>query len=454
MTTEKYYDDQDEIPKNEPLQKVTTDYREPSESSSSSSRVSSPRNDEDDPGLPVLFGLSHHTQHIQRHSSCYRPREGSPMGDNTIMADKLDDPPPVGETPTAESMPQSDTQADDHGQKNSVDSAIDLSMDATNLKGDHSGSETSTQELATRSRADSTQADASVASKANQPTNGNRKSPLRVETASSNAEAPQPHSERDSISASPTLSKHVLPSADVHGQSLAPFEPLSPSTSSPKAERLPSIHQITSSLTELAEAATQEIPRQQQGFSHHHSQSFGSAMAQSPILSAHLYPVSAQTSPQAYYPAVIMARSPTSTIGDNYYASSPAYAHYGPYSHRRASMVDGVPPIMPKIPTASSSGDSYSGYPSSGTEGYSTNHTTPIDISQTAEHTPRPMLPPPPDMPGMHSLQIIPPPIMIPGPYKCDVPNCTAGTFQTQYLLKYAHQMAYSVRSHQLIYHL
>jgi hypothetical protein len=93
-------------------------------------------------------------------------------------------------------------------------------------------------------------------------------------------------------------------------------------------------------------------------------------------------------------------------------------------------MTEGVPPVMPRLPTGSSSGDSYGGYPSSGTEGYSTNHTTPIDIM---EHTPRPMLPPPP---GMHAQPIQPPPIMIPGPYKCDVPNCTAGTFQTQYLLK------------------
>jgi hypothetical protein len=98
--------------------------------------------------------------------------------------------------------------------------------------------------------------------------------------------APHTHQERDSISASPTgptLSKHVLPLAEAHGQSLAPSEPSSPSTSSPKAKRLPSIHEITSALTELAEAATQEISRQQQGLAHHHSQSFGSAILQSPL---------------------------------------------------------------------------------------------------------------------------------------------------------------------------
>ena len=107
---------------------------------------------------------------------------------------------------------------------------------------------------------------------------------------------------------------------------------------------------------------------------------------------------------------------------------------YGAYNHRCASAADGVPPLVPNLPTASSSGDSYGGYLSSSTEGYSTNHTTPIDVGQVSESTPRPMLPPPP---GMHSMSQLPPaPIMIPGPYKCDVPNCTAGTFQTQYLLK------------------
>lgn len=51
-------------------------------------------------------------------------------------------------------------------------------------------------------------------------------------------------------------SRSAIPSADTHGQSLAPFEPLSP-----RVERLPSIHQLTGSLTELAEAAIKEIPQ-------------------------------------------------------------------------------------------------------------------------------------------------------------------------------------------------
>jgi hypothetical protein len=363
------------------------------------------------------------------------------MSENTSMTDKGDDSPPAGRSPAMHGRTNSGSQIDDHGPKNSVDSAVDLSIIAKTSEQNYTESAAPPRDLATRPRADSTQADVLMAPKVTQSTRLGLESPLKIRTTEPDLATAQSHRERDSISTSPTLSKHVMPVADGHGQSLAPFEPPSPSTSSPKAERLPSIHQLTSSLTELAEAATQEIPRQQQGFSHQHSQSFGSAMAQSPILSGHAYPASIHTSPQAYYPAVIMGRSPTSTIGaESHYTSPSVYPSYVTYTHRRASMTDGVPPIMPRLPTASSSGDSYGGYPSSGTEGYSTNHTTPIDISQSLEHTPRPMLPPPP---GMHALPIPPPPIMIPGPYKCDVPNCTAGTFQTQYLLKYVQSSAY-----------
>lgn len=450
MQTSDFYEDQEGLPRNEELQKIIPDHREPSESSSSTSRASSPRDDLEDPGLPVLFGslLHHHTQ-LRLHTT--QSSEIRVMSESKIMLDQVDEPPPVGKIPAAQDIPQNETKADETGLKTSVDSAVDLSVIVHTPERDSSRSASASsvpRDLATRPRADSTQADALMSAKEAQSARVGLESPLKIRTTDPKAAMPQPNQRRDSISTSPTLSKHVMPTADVHGENLAPFEPPSSSTSSPKAERLPSIHQITSSLTELAEAATQEIPRQQQGFSHHHSQSFGSAMSQSPILSAHAYPASTQTSPQAYYPALVIGRSPTSTIGgESHYASPPVYSPYGTYSHRRASMPDGVPPVMPRLPTASSSGDSYGGYPSSGTEGYSTSHTTPIDISQNMEHTPRPMLPPPP---GMHALPIPPPPIMIPGPYKCDVPNCTAGTFQTQYLLKYARYNASRAYNHPL----
>ena len=427
MPESEYYEEEDELPKNERLHAILPAYREPSESTSASSRASSPRDDKEDPGLPVLFASQFQ---LRTHLSTTQPSENQVIIERKTMVDQADDPPPVGRTAAAPDLPHEGTKQDEQGLNASVDSAVDLS--AISEPPDRDSSSSAPRVLATRLRTDSMQADVLMAAKETQPAQIRLESPLKIRTTEPKVATSQSQQRRDSISTSPTLSKHVMPASDVHGENLAPFEPPSPSTSSPKVERLPSIQHITSSLTELAEAATQEIPRQQQGFSHHHSQSFGSAMSQSPVLSGHPYPASIQTSPQAYYPALVIGRSPTSTVGaESQYASPPVYLPYGAYSHPRASMTDGVPPVMPRLPTGSSSGDSYGGYPSPGTEGYSTNHTTPVDIM---EHTPRPMLPPPP---GMHTRPIPSPPIMIPGPYKCDVPNCTAGTFQTQYLLKY-----------------
>lgn len=422
MTAAECYSDQHGLPRNEELLKVTFDFHDSSESSHQTSTSSSPQDFPEDPGLRALIDLPDLRLHIQS------PRS-SKSNRGVKMAEQPDEPPPSGESPAEQLTAQLESaiKTDDHGSKSSIDSGVGL--DVSELVSDKEDPDQllPTKELATRTRSDSMQ---HTEQPATRPDPGLS---LRITTSNSSTCASSSHEKDDSICASPTLSKHVIPSADVHGESLAPFEPLSPSTSSPKAERLPSIHQITSSLTELAEAATQEMPRQQQSLSHHHSHSFGSATSQSPVLSNRPYPTAVQTSPQAYYPAML-ARSPTSTLGESQYASPPAYPPYGAYNHRRASAADGVPPLMPNLPTASSSGDSYTGYLSSSTEGYSTNHTTPIDVGQALESTPRPMLPPPP---GMHAVSQLPPaPIMIPGPYKCDVPNCTAGTFQTQYLLK------------------
>jgi hypothetical protein len=419
MTAAECYSDQHGLPKNEELQKITTGFRGSSESSRQTSTSSSPQDFPVDPGLGVLIGLPEQNLRLHRSSNANRIPN---------MAEQQDEPPPSSESPAEQltSQLESSLKSDEHASKSSIDSGVGL--DVSDLVSDKEHpDQVPTKELATRTRSDSMQ-------QTEQPsTRSDLGLSLRITTSNSSAGASSSHEKDDSICASPTLSKHVIPSADVHGESLAPFEPLSPSTSSPKAERLPSIHQITNSLTELAEAATQEMPRQQQNLSHHHSHSFGSATSQSPNLSNKPYPIAIQTSPQAYYPTML-ARSPASTLGESQYASPPAYPSYGAYNHRRASAADGVPPLMPNLPTASSSGDSYGGYLSSSTEGYSTNHTTPIDVGQVSENTPRPMLPPPP---GMHAMsQPLPAPIMIPGPYKCDVPNCTAGTFQTQYLLK------------------
>lgn len=437
MPSVEYYGDQDYALEEEELQKITTERHESVETTDSPLTLSSTESYPEDPGLGVLVGTPN--QHLRLHrlrSSTNRHTRASSV---TTMAEQPDEPPPSEEASTGREATRIAPELVDQDPKSSVDSAVDLSTDA--LEGDENpiNEATNIKQLVTRTRTDSMQVDAAIPPQDVPFTRSELGSPLRIRTSESNAAVPHGLEERDSISASPTLSKHVIqPTADANGQSLPPLQPPSPTSNSPKAERLPSIHQITSSLTELAEAATQELPRHQQGIAHHHSQSFGSATSQSPNFATHPYPASIQTSPQAYYAPPIMARSPTSTLGESKYASPPAYPLYGPYSHRRASMADGVPPLMPNLPTASSSGDSYGGYPSSGTEGYSTSHTTPVDIGQVSEGTPRPMLPPPPGMPTLvPPQQPLPAPILVPGPYKCDVPNCTAGTFQTQYLLKY-----------------
>jgi hypothetical protein len=423
MTAVECYSDQHDLPRNEELQKITTSFQDSSESSRRTSASSPPQDFPEDPGLSVLVGPQDQRLRLHKHA------RSSQTDRTAMMAEQQDEPPPSGGFLAEQliSPLESATKSDPHASKSSsIDSGVGLDVSDLVLDKQHPDEVLSTKELATRTRSDSMQ-------HAELPSmRSDLGSALRITTSNSSAGASSSYEKDDSICASPTLSKHVIPSADVNGESLAPFEPLSPSTSSPKAERLPSIHQITSSLTELAEAATQEMPREQQNLAHHHSHSFGSATSQSPVLQHRPYPIAIQASPQAYYPPTMLARSPTSTIGESQYASPPGYASY--YSHRRASAADGVPPLMPSLPTASSSGDSYGGYLSSSTEGYSTNHTTPIDIGQASESTPRPMLPPPP---GMHAMsQPLPAPIMVPGPYKCDVPGCTAGTFQTQYLLK------------------
>lgn len=203
---------------------------------------------------------------------------------------------------------------------------------------------------------------------------------------------------------------------------LKPLEPATPSQesaiASPSArERLPSISQLTQQLTThslpaLAEAATQQEAR----YSHHHSHSYSSAGAQSPILNQH------QPSPSSFaaFPAGT-ARSPTSATGDTPYFQPPGlYAPYTFYGHGRVSAAaeQGMP-LPPSLPSASSSGDS-GGAADSNIEGYSTAHTTPIDSAQSLDAIPR------------ATANMLPPPT---GGYKCTYEGCTAPLFQTQYLL-------------------
>lgn len=198
----------------------------------------------------------------------------------------------------------------------------------------------------------------------------------------------------DTIAASPTLWMHVIPVSEGAAGTLPALQSNSPTkdgpATSPKAEKLPSVRQITmgDSLNELAEAATQQDPRGQPYIHHHHhSHSLGSTTSQSPMLPYQPYP-SAQTSPSSHYP--INARSPTSAVSDHYYGSPPQYPNSAYFTARRSSAAAASTPNVPALlPSASSSGESH-GPANSSIDGYtpSTSHTTPVDPASLPDGTP------------------------------------------------------------------
>lgn len=415
------YEDEDYLPKDEELKAIVSS---PQERDSRSTTITAdsgspePEPNLTDPGLKVLFSNS-------SLNNAELLRNPQPSADFEMIDQEGDARPPsedVLQRPGISTV-QGPEAAVAH---TPVDSAVELKHVKANTRDPHglaADPSNVSAELVTRSkvdRVDSANTNGSTSPTKHPFTKPAIKSPLKVNTS------PQPITE-DSIRDPPTLSKHTLPAAEENDVSMPPYEPTSPSVASPN--KLPSFRQLTGSLTELAEAATAEM-RPQQTYSHNHSRSFGSTTSQSPIPSHHPYPQSIQPSPQAYYPPSVSARSPTSTISESqHYGSPPAYVYNGVFSHRRPSIAHDTPPALPpSLPSASSSGESH-GYPGSSTDGYSTNHTTPID--HMPDGTPRPVV----------MLQMLPPlngvpQMMVPGPFQCDVPGCNAGTFQTQYLLR------------------
>ena len=266
-----------------------------------------------------------------------------------------------------------------------------------------------------------------------QPRSGRNSPSLKLQTRV------VPKSE-DTIATSPTLSKHVITTTEYRPETLPAFQHNSPTREgnahSPQGEKLPPIHQVVppqlDPLGELAEAATQRDPR----YAHHHSHSFGSTTSQSPMMPYNHYTSNSQASPSSQHHS---NRSPNSAFSDPY-GSPNQYSHpVAYYAHRRSSATtDQHPPPTPSLPSGSSSGESH-GPPSSSADGYSTSHTTPIDLP---DGPPRPILPPPPGMA----------PVVIPAGFKCDYPGCTAPPFQTQYLLRCALPMLLTVNA--LLIHL
>ncbi|KAI7500145.1 hypothetical protein KC367_g3853 [Hortaea werneckii] len=268
--------------------------------------------------------------------------------------------------------------------------------------------------------------------------------PLHAQTSCS--ETPVPGAVHGSA-ISPTVDKHFIstgqPTVDTLPAVQTVPKPDQGESHSPRKERLPSFSQFTGQLNELAEAAATREP--QQPFGHRHSQSFGSATSQSSAV-AYSTPAfarrpSIQTSPVSNYAQSI--RSPTNTVNDNsqaVYGSPQQYAAPLAYfSHRRLSNThDGVTSIYPaSLPSAGTSSSESHGHPGSSTDGYSTTHTTPIDQPPTIDGNPRPILPPPPGMPGTIMMG-----------FKCDYSGCTAPPFQTQYLLTSHKNVHSSSRPH------
>ncbi|KAK3675317.1 hypothetical protein LTR78_004827 [Recurvomyces mirabilis] len=269
------------------------------------------------------------------------------------------------------------------------------------------------------------------------------RSPLRLQTPGNSSQtAPALPEKDDSIAASPTLCKHVIhPGQGTHDtlpavQATSPTQ--GPESATSPITTLPSIHELTGQLGSLAEAAAIHSPRPPPPASHHRTHSFASTTVHSPSAPYHAFTNNMQTSPAAPYAYAGAARSPTSTISDMTQTvyGSPTAAHYSPrayFAGRRSSVGvadDPAPYSMPpSLPSASSSGESY-GHASSGTEGYSTAHTTPIDPASMQDggntRTMPIHLPPPNAMAHNPAMMMS---------FKCDYVGCTAQSFQTQYLL-------------------
>ncbi len=319
----------------------------------------------------------------------------------------------------------------------SVLDARDLAAKATaavRAQEDASISREDSHQLDAESRHDSAQDKVPQLSHEQKQRLSGRTSPsLRLQT--SRAIPSRDYVAADTITTSPTLRKHIITTAEGNFGTLPAYYAGSPTrdgiTSSPHGEKLPGLHQVIAGqlrpldvrpLDELAEVATQHDPRIG---GRHHSRSFGSTTAPSPLLPYH-YGNTSQPSAPPYY-ARSSALSPTSTISDQLYMSpTTQYPGAAYYADRRSNTSGDIHPPMlrPSLPSASSSAESYATTGSS-VDDYSTAQTTP---SEGPESTPRPILPPPPGMP-QSAL------VMGPG-FMCDYPGCTAAPFQTQYLLR------------------
>ncbi|KAK5171785.1 uncharacterized protein LTR77_003421 [Saxophila tyrrhenica] len=268
-----------------------------------------------------------------------------------------------------------------------------------------------------------------------QQLSGRHSPSLRLQTS-------RDHFPSETITTSPTLSKHIITTAEANFGTLPAYHASFPTkdgtTTSPQSEKLPGLQQVIHGqlrpgrpLEELAEVATAQDPRVPM---RQHSQSFGSTTAPSPMMSYH-YGSAAYTAASPYYPRG-SARSPTSTISDQMYMSPTQWPGAAYYNDRRSEPSGEMhPPMMPPSLPSASSGESHA-TTSSSIDDYSTAQTTPGEGPESM----RPILPPPP---GMAQSAF-----MVGQGFTCDYPGCTAAPFQTQYLLSSHRNVHSQVRNH------
>ena len=403
-----------------------------SETSQSTAPAADPEGKQGDPGTTVLIenlGPNNTELHFA-HRIVSSSRQSVSESSDTAMTD----PPEAAE---ATEGPDISSGAESSVHPNGASSKAELEQQSASTDGvfdahalkeaatasllEHEAVSQQQQKGALEKRHDSAQGQVpQLRREKRQPRSGRNSPSLRLQT---NRVVPQPE---DTIATSPNLSKHVIE----RGAETLPALHKSPikegSTVSPQAEKLPPIRQLVTTtqlepLEELAQVATQHDPR----YAHNHSQSYGSATSQSPVMAYHHYPSTAQTSPSSQH--AYSTRSPNSAFSETY-GSPTQYSHATAYfaDRRSSAPTENHPPPPPSLPSASSSGESH-GPASSSADGYSTQHTTPVDLP---DGTPRPILPPPAGMPQGA--------VVITTGYKCDYPGCFAAPFQTQYLLRFA----------------
>lgn len=308
------------------------------------------------------------------------------------------------------------------GEKVTVGTMVD--MQTLTAQAAAAVAESVTKELASRGRSDSSRVHQSEAPSHRLSSRQEANSQLRVQTMDISCEplriveSPENQSIRssttskidDQIPGVPPISPHH----DTH-------------PSSTLKDRLPSFRQLTGQLSELAEAAATQDVRGPPPYTHHPSQSFGSATSLSPRLTFHSpFAQNSQSSPVANYMSMT-TRSPSGHNSDAHGFGSPS--QQAPptsfFAQRRTSMVGDTPPSLPPQLKSVSSTDSHG---QSSVESYSTTRTTPIDASLSSDGVQRPILPPPLGMPPGSTLVNI--------GFRCDYPDCAAPPFQTQYLLR------------------